>query len=98
LRARRCVAASSDARLLLRYSERIFPDERPRAIAITVRSGNPAHIQVACDGETIVDWQGDPTRLTLDARYWTVGSGQLMLGSWDTGFKITKLRLTPLPP
>lgn len=78
-----------------KYSGRIFPDGAPRTIVCEVR---PGKIHVTCDGATIVDWQGDPQRLSLDQRFWKVRTpGRLLLGGWGTQFRVTKLQLTPLP-
>jgi hypothetical protein len=76
------------------YREPIFTDDAPRSIVCTVR---PGKIQVLCGDKTIVDWEGDPARLSLDQRFWKVRTpGRLTIGGWGTSFKITQLRLTAL--
>jgi hypothetical protein len=77
------------------YRQPIFAAGRPTTIVCTVQ-GN--HVVVRCDGKTVIDWQGDPSQLSLDKRYWKPRTpGQLAIGTWNTEFLITRCELSPLP-
>ncbi|MEQ8789364.1 MAG: hypothetical protein RIC55_23930 [Pirellulaceae bacterium] len=71
-----------------------FDDDLPHRIVCTVR---PGEIHVTCDGEQLVDWQGDTSRLQFDQRFWQVRNHQrLRIVSWSSSFRILQWRLTEL--
>ena len=54
-------------------------------------------VKVTCDGETVVDWTGDPERLSLDKRFWSgVPGNRLAVTTWAGAvFRISKLEIAP---
>jgi WD40 repeat protein len=65
----------------------------PSTIVYTVRKD---HITVECNGKTVIDFKGDPSRLSLN-KYWKVPNQEcLFLGTYDCTYVIHKLELTPL--
>jgi uncharacterized protein YndB with AHSA1/START domain len=78
-----------------RWQGEVFNDDRPHRIVCTVR---PGEIHVTCDGETIVNWRGDPTELMLHKRFVRIrNEHRLRIGGWNTSFRVSELRLTELP-
>lgn len=71
---------------------RVLTDEGTNTIVCTV---GPKSVQVECNGTTIIDWQGDPQRLSRDRRWKTGRPDHLMVGCWDTRFRISRLELVP---
>ena len=73
----------------------VLPEGKRVTVVATVRQG---HIQIECDGQTIMDWKGNASSLSHD-RYWTASlpKGKLSLGSWDSTFKISRVSFVPLP-
>ena len=47
------------------------------------------HVQVDCNGQTIIDWTGDPARLSSDS------GDRLLVGSWNTSCRVSQLVLIP---
>jgi serine protease Do len=71
----------------------IFPLGRPAAIVVTVRHRS---ILVTVNGKTIVNWRGDPARLSVVPPS-PPGSRMLTIGAFGGYFRVDKLTLTPLP-
>ncbi len=73
----------------------VFREGEPCTIVCTVRRSG---VQVTCDGETIIDWKGDPEQLSLDKRYWSgVPQNRLAVATWaGVVFRISKLEIEPL--
>ena len=73
----------------------VFREGKPCMIVCSVRRSG---VRVTCDGETIIDWTGDPERLSLDNRYWpNVPRNRLAVATWaGVVFRISKLQLDPL--
>ncbi|HJT32271.1 MAG TPA: hypothetical protein VJ783_09535, partial [Pirellulales bacterium] len=72
---------------------KIFADGKPHNITIRVRKN---HVRLVCDGNPLVDWSGDITRLkpSETVRY----HDRIYLGSWYSRYRLTKIALTPLSP
>jgi len=71
-----------------------FVNGRRTTITCEVRKGGVA---VSCDGKRIVDWQGDPSRLSLVEGWKVPDENRLFLGGWKGGsFRISRINLTPL--
>lgn len=76
------------------YREPVFAKGEPTRVVCTV---NPDRVEVACDGQTIVDWQGDASRLSVNRQFWKVRDPErLRIGSWDALLRITNLTVTAL--
>jgi hypothetical protein len=72
----------------------VFTAGAPTTIVCLVRESS---VQVLCNGDSVVNWTGDPRQLDLDRRFWTrLPEDRLFLGTWLTTFRITKLELAPL--
>jgi serine/threonine protein kinase len=56
------------------------------------------HLEVTCDGESLVDWRGDFRRLSAGDFLGKRTPGRLFLGDWESVFHISKLVLKPLDP
>jgi hypothetical protein len=74
--------------------QKVLHDNLPNIIVITVR---PSRVVCEINGQTIIDWTGSPQQLSLDRRYWKNLGGQLILGSWDASFAISKCQVEVLP-
>jgi hypothetical protein len=74
---------------------RIFEPGKPVAVVCTVRKTG---IQVRCDGQTIINWQGDATRLSALAVWRAPDHEGISLGVLDAEYRISRLILAPLPP
>lgn len=76
------------------YRSPVFVAGSPCTIVCSVRD---SHIQVACDGRTVIDWRGNAHRLALDRRFWSdLPSDKLFLGTWHSSYRISKLELVSL--
>lgn len=74
---------------------RVFTDGEPKEIVCTV---HPASVLARCGALTIVDWRGDPAKLSMEPRLEVPNQRQLFVAGWNGRFLITKLELRPLPP
>jgi serine protease Do len=76
----------------------IFQQQRPYVFVCTV---TPSSVQVTCDGTTIVQWSGDPSRLSLREEWVnlppTTGLGLAVYDS-RTQFRINRIELQSLEP
>lgn len=53
-------------------------------------------VEVKVDGRTLIDWRGDPARLSL-AEYWmTPTADALFLGAYDCRYRFHRVTLEPL--
>ncbi|HVC98204.1 MAG TPA: family 16 glycoside hydrolase [Pirellulales bacterium] len=70
-------------------------DGKPNVIEITVRKNE---VRVACNGRRLIDWLGEPSRLSLPAAFaGRHSSSQLFVClARPSPFSLTKLTLTPL--
>lgn len=76
-----------------KYTGRVFPQKRSVDIVVTVRRHS---ILVIADGKTIVNWRGNPSRLSVIPPT-PPGSRMLTIGAFGGYFRVDKLTLTPLP-
>jgi formylglycine-generating enzyme required for sulfatase activity/serine/threonine protein kinase len=91
------------------YKGSVFAEARPTHLIVTVRKN---HIQVTANGEQIIDWSGDESRLTLRQLKWAppwgrlgshvthpeIGRRALFLAvQYAAGYRIDRVTLTPLP-
>jgi hypothetical protein len=53
-------------------------------------------VQVQCNGQAVVDWRGDATRLSLDPSYDVADPRGLLVGTTGTPLAIQSLVLTPI--
>lgn len=75
-------------------STQVFQPGRAVNIVCTVRKNS---VDVQCDGRSMIQWSGDPLRLSVDSRFWSgIPGNKLFLASWMSGFRISKLELSPL--
>lgn len=71
----------------------LFQQGRLSQIQCVVRNGR---VTVRVDGATVIDWQGDPARLSLSDYWKTPHDGQLFLGAYDCGYRFHRVTLRPL--
>src|SRR6185437_8980991 len=69
----------------------IFADGQPKPIVVTVRKNR---VQMVCDGQPLVDWAGDVSRLGPNEKL--PYKDRIYLGGWYSRYRITKAVLTPL--
>lgn len=75
---------------------RFFQQQRPHVIVCTV---TPSSVQVTCDGTTVIQWSGDPSRLTLRPEWDRLApTTGLALAVYDrqTQFRISRVELESL--
>jgi len=71
----------------------LFLTRRPAAIVCTVL---PGRVRVTVDGRDVIDWQGDPRRLSLSDYWRTPRDEALFLGAYDCGYRFLRATLEPL--
>lgn len=72
----------------------VFPDNSRRTIRVIVRKES---ILVDVDDGVFIDYRGAPSRLSFDEKYFQRPQlNQLMIGSWETEYRVSKWTLTPL--
>jgi hypothetical protein len=73
---------------------RLLPPGKAHNIVCAVSGGK---LSVTCDGENVITWSGDPSRLS-NSVFWTVpNERRLFLGAWESEFKYTRIELKPAP-
>ncbi|HEV7224471.1 MAG TPA: hypothetical protein VGN42_17315 [Pirellulales bacterium] len=72
---------------------RLLVDGRPSTLAYTVRRNG---IEVSLDGRTVIDWHGDPKRLSMIEEWKIPDSARLSLNTFKTVCRISKIELAPL--
>ena len=71
----------------------VFTNGQPSEIAIQVRT---AGVSVTVDGKSVIDWKGNPNRLSLH-KDWSVGDASaLFIGSLASEYRIHSMTLTPV--
>ena len=71
----------------------VFTDNGTKRIRVIVRRDS---VLIDVDNDVFVDFRGDPSRLSFDDRFFQrPRPSQLMLGSWQTEFRVTRWELTP---
>ena len=74
----------------------VFTTGQRTTIECTVRR---KAVAVSYNGQPLIQWSGDPRRLSLDRRFWFgAAPGKLFLGAWGSSFRITRMELVPLSP
>ncbi len=71
----------------------VFMKNRPAEIVCRVKKGS---VSVACDGEPLLDWQGDAKQLSLSDYWKTPHDDTLFLGAYDCRYRVTRVTLTPI--
>jgi serine/threonine protein kinase/formylglycine-generating enzyme required for sulfatase activity len=90
------------------YRGSVFADAGPTRLVVTVRKN---HIQANANGNQIIDWSGNESRLTLRDLKWTPNAGRLgvhvshpeigrralfLAAQYPAGYRIDQVTLTPL--
>lgn len=76
------------------FRSTVFRPGKPTTIVCTVRKSS---LEVTCNGETVLQWEGDPERIDVDQTFGSnLPADRLFLGSWATCYRISKLELVPL--
>ena len=71
----------------------LLAKNRPSAVVCTVKRDR---VTVAVDGRTVLDWRGEPSRLSL-ADYWqTPRELALFLGAYDCRYRFLRVTLAPI--
>ena len=68
---------------------------RPRTLVYTVRAKS---VTVEIDGATVIDWTGDPKRLSMPDIFKLPEPGRLAIASHLSVFRLSKIDLEPLAP
>jgi hypothetical protein len=74
-----------------RYEGELFADGKPKTIVIVVRKNQ---VRVACEGQTIIDWTGDVSRLA--PKFKLPYKDRAYLGSWFSSYRVKTIKLTPI--
>ncbi|HUY89872.1 MAG TPA: hypothetical protein VMV10_14145 [Pirellulales bacterium] len=72
---------------------RMLTDGRPSTLAYTVRRNG---VKVSIDGRTLIDWRGDPKRLSMIEEWKVPDASRLSLNTFKTVCRTSKIELTPL--
>jgi hypothetical protein len=72
---------------------RVFSNGRPTTINCSVRNN---HIVVHSGDEVVIDWQGDPQRLSTYKAWHVPNANCLIVGCFLTRYEITELTITPI--
>ena len=72
---------------------RFLEQGRPSEIICTVRRDS---VNVSVDGREIIDWTGEPSRLSLSDYWSTPDAEALFIGAYDCRYRVTRIGLTPL--
>lgn len=68
----------------------LFSD-KPRTVRCTV---NRRSIQVTCDGDPVLDWDGKPQRFSIDPRWAVKRHDRIYFAADSTSYEISNVRLT----
>jgi serine protease Do len=74
------------------YRKPVLTTGRDSEIVCTVHQG---HLRVTCDGKTIIEWTGDPSRLTLHPNF-KIPSDQLFIETVYGSYRISQLQYRPI--
>ncbi|QDV85205.1 trypsin-like peptidase domain-containing protein [Planctomycetes bacterium TBK1r] len=74
------------------YRKPVFTTGRDSEIVCTVHH---SHLRITCDGKTIIEWTGDPSRLTLHPNF-KVPSDRLFLETVYGSHRISQLQYRPI--
>lgn len=70
-----------------------FSEVRPTTVVIAVRQ---KRVLVLVDGRPVVDWKGDPARLSLWASWFMHRQDTLFLGAWTSPQRVRRMELFPV--
>lgn len=72
----------------------VFAAGKPSTIVCTVRESS---VQVSCNGQQVLDWSGQPERLSMEGGFWSnLPPDKLFLGSWGSKFQFSRIELEAL--
>lgn len=72
------------------YTGRVLPPDTLVQLTVHVDADS---VRLLADGNTIVDWSGDPARLSMDETYEMPRNDWLFLTSWNTHCELTEFAL-----
>ncbi len=75
------------------FSGNVFQQSRLSQVIMTVRKDR---VVVSVDGNVIVNWTGDRTRLSLSGYWKTPNDKALFLGAYDCRYRFHRLTLAPI--
>lgn len=75
------------------YRGSLFHQGRPSQIVVTVRKGR---VSAEVDGRPVIDWAGGADRLSLSDYWQTPDQKSLFLGTYDCGYRFSRITLEPL--
>lgn len=78
-------ATTSDRSLLVK--------NRLSQIVCTIRKDG---VQVEVDSQTVIDWQGEPSELSLSEYWQTPNANRLFIGAYDCRYRIHRITLRPI--
>jgi serine/threonine protein kinase len=76
-----------------RLKEKQFLDDRPRTVVFSVRRSG---VTTTVEGRRVVDWKGDPKRLSLSPAFTVPDERVLFLMTGSTSYDVTRLLLVPV--
>jgi hypothetical protein len=62
-------------------------------IVCTIRKDG---VQVDVDSQTVIDWQGEPSELSLSEYWQTPNANRLFIGAYDCRYRIHRITLRPI--
>ena len=71
----------------------LLAKHHPSAVLCTVRKDS---VTVTCDGRPVIDWRGEPSRLSLSDYWRTPRENALFLGAYDCRYRFHRVTLTPI--
>lgn len=71
----------------------LFKKNRVSQIICTVRKGG---VQVSVDGQTIIEWTGAPSQLSLSEYWKTPHENTLFVGAYDCRYRFYRITLAPI--
>lgn len=76
-----------------RVERQVFRQNQPSQIIVTVKASG---VSATVDGQQLIDWRGEPSRLSLSDYWQTRRQDVLFLGSYDCRYRFTRVTLQPL--
>lgn len=77
------------------HKGQVFQSSKPSHVRCVVR-GN--FLQVTIDEQTIIQWRGDPTRITMSPHWRHIGEDALCIALGGGEARISSIEITPLEP
>ena len=72
----------------------VLLDGKPNELVCQVRADS---VKLSCNGATVIDWHGDPRRLSLEFGKVASWDG-LCIGGFRAAYRVSKLDFTPISP